>query len=83
MAKLYVTFGQSHVHNHNGKTFDKDCVAVIHAPTVEEADALAFEWWGGKFHQHVPEKYFDMRAMKYFPRGYIDANKPIQEENDG
>jgi hypothetical protein len=29
--KTYVTFGQDHAHAVNGKTFDKDCVAIIHS----------------------------------------------------
>ena len=72
MKKLIVTFGQSHVHLVNGKIFDRDCVAVIHAPTIEKADALAFELFDGKFHQHVDFDKWDHSAMKYFPRGYID-----------
>ena len=35
--KMLVTFGQSHVHRVNGRTFDCDCVARITARTYEEA----------------------------------------------
>ena len=73
-AKLCVTFGQAHVHRVNGKTFDCDCVGVIVAATVAEADALAFELFDGKFHQHVDFEKWDKSCMHYFPRGYVPVN---------
>jgi len=74
LKKLFVTFGQVHVHSVNGKTFDKDCVGVIAADTYEAADKLAFELFDGKFHQHCPEDRWDEDQMKYFPRGYLSVN---------
>lgn len=74
MVELIITFGQCHKHHHNGYTLDKDCVGIIRAPTYEEADALAFEWFDGKFHQHVPREYWDEDSIKYFPLGYIYLN---------
>lgn len=73
MAKLCVTFGQVHAHRINGHTVDKDCVAVITANTIEEADALAFEWFDGKFHHHIDKEKFD-QDMSYYPRGFIEVN---------
>lgn len=69
--KTYVTFGQIHVHRINGKTFDKDCVAVIESENAKTGRELAFECFAGKFHRTYPEDKFDMDHMKYFPRGLI------------
>jgi hypothetical protein len=74
MEQLCVTFGQAHVHKHGKHTLDKDCVAVINATTIEEANKLAFGWWDGVFHQHVDRKKWNDDDMKYFPRGYIEIN---------
>ena len=35
IMKTYVTFGFDHAHAINGKTFDKDCVAVIESESAE------------------------------------------------
>jgi len=64
----YVTFGQAHTHRLAGKTFDKDCVAVIPSETQEEGRGKAFEYFGDKF----CFEYFNKQPeMKYFPRGLI------------
>ena len=69
--KTYVTFGQVHVHSVNGKTFDKDCVAVIEADNAVEGRAKAFEYFGRKFCVEYPEDRFDFDLMRFFPRGFI------------
>lgn len=74
LMKTYVIFGQDHVHAVNGKTFDKDCVAIINSESAEQGRKLAFEYFGEKFCFEYPEEYFDMSSMIYFPRGFIDAN---------
>jgi hypothetical protein len=68
--KTYVTFGQVHVHRVNGKTFDKDSVAVIERETSEEGRLTAMVIFDGKFHQTF---YDELPAMKYFPRGLIEV----------
>ena len=68
--KHYITFGQCHTHSLNGKTFDKDCVAVINGPNEKTCDEWAFKWFGGEFHHHSPE----LPDMKYYPRGLIEVN---------
>ncbi len=78
MVRLYITFGQVHVHSINGHTLDKDCVAVIKGPTVEHCDKLAFEWLDGKFHQHTTT----MPDMTYFPRGLIAINQYGGDDDD-
>lgn len=71
--KHYVTFGQIHVHSVNGKTFDKDCVAVIKAETFEDGRQKAFEYFGPKFATSYQDNQWDNKDMKYFPRGYIEV----------
>ena len=39
-------FGQTHVHSINGKTFDKDCVAVIEAEDAHTGRELAHIYFG-------------------------------------
>ena len=76
--KQYITFGQSHVHRVNNKTFDKDCVAVIEAPTMEEGRKQAFSLFDAKFHN----QYNNLEDVKleYYPRGLIhvvNSHEPI------
>ena len=70
--KTYITFGQSHAHAVNGKTFDKDCVAVIEAESAEAGRNVAFETFGDKFCFSYAEPDFKPDMMKYFPRGLIE-----------
>jgi len=72
--KTYVTFGQVHVHSVNGKTFDKDCVAVLEAPTEQEGRARAFELFKGVFCFTYPEQHWDRADMRFYPRGYINVD---------
>lgn len=74
----YVTFGQVHVHSVNGKTFDKDCVAVLESSTQEEGRKLAFEVFNGVFHR---ETFNEPPDMSYYPRGLIHVEN--QERKDG
>ena len=68
--KTYVTFGQSHRHEINGKVFDKDCVAVIESDSALAGRGKAFELFGQKFCFEYPEDRFDPGIMRYFPRGF-------------
>ena len=71
--KTYVTFGQEHVHSCNGKTFDKDCVAVIEGPNAFVNREKAFALFGPKFCFEYSEDKWDDRSLKYFPRGLINV----------
>lgn len=64
--KTFVTFGQTHVHSINGKTFDKDCVAVVNGGRKEVC-----KLFGDKFSMAYHEQDFDPKIMAYFPHGYI------------
>ncbi len=68
------TFGQSHVHVINGRTLNKDRVAVIPCTNAAEGRAKAFEFFGPKFFT----TYFDTawkeeEMLKYFPGGYVEV----------
>ena len=67
--KTYVTFGQDHRHEIDGKIFDRDCVGVING-TREDV----FRIFGKKFCFEYNEKEFKTYSMKYYPRGLIELN---------
>ncbi len=72
MMVMYVTFGQTHVHSINGKTFDKDCVAKIYCNDYSHGRELAFEFFDGKFcntYTNPKDAHFE-----YYPRGLIEVN---------
>ena len=71
--KIYITFGQVHAHSVNGKTFDKDCIAVIEAEGENEGRAAAFEYFGDKWFTSYTEDTFPPESKNYFPRGFIDV----------
>lgn len=71
-VKTFVTFGQTHIHKVNGKVFDKDCVAVInHSPNLD-GNQVAFEYFGSRFSNAYPEKFFRYDSVKLYPRGIIE-----------
>ncbi len=67
--KVYVTFGQVHVHSVNGKTFDKDSVALFEAETYGDGRKKAFEYFDNKFFT----TYTEEPDMSFFPRGIIEV----------
>ena len=71
--KTYVTFGQVHVHSVNGKTFDKDCVAVIECESQKEGRDKAVNYFNNVFFTTYFEDDWDEKALSYFPRGYINV----------
>ena len=76
MAITYVTFGQVHRHEINGKVFDKDCVARIKCDGPVDGREKAFAAFGPAFCFEYHEGEFDPRSMKYFPRGFVDLEEP-------
>jgi len=73
--KVYITFGQVHVHSVNGKTFDKDCVAVINAEDEEKGREKAFEYFSDKWFTSYTEENWKDSNMHFFPRGFIEVNR--------
>lgn len=62
----YVTFGQDHRHEINGRVFDKDCVALV----IGDRETV-FEIFGRVFcFEYTPEE-FKRVDMRHFPRGII------------
>ena len=80
--KTFVTFGQDHAHAVAGKTFDKNCVAVIHHTKPEEGRKLAFAYFDKKFCFEYPEDRWNEESMKYYPRGYIEVNPPLHKDDE-
>lgn len=75
MKKFIITFGQIHAHRVNGKTFDKDSVAVVKAESQNEAHEFAMDVFNKEFHHCIPEEEFDnSNSIQYFPRGKMEAN---------
>lgn len=72
MAKHYVTFGQKHIHSINGKTLDKDTVAVYEAENYVEGRNKAFEYFGDKFFTDYHDtQWNEEELLHYFPKGYV------------
>ena len=83
--KVYITFGQVHAHNVNGKTFDKDCVAVIHCDDYNHGRRLAFEHFGDQWCFAYDQAGIEGECpgfMKYFPRGLIHLNCPHEKTKE-
>ena len=76
--KTYVTFGQDHIHQINGKIFNKDCVAI-----VDGDRARVFEIFGDKFCFEYTEEMFNFESMKFFPKGFIVVEESKEPERTG
>ena len=73
--KIYITFGQIHVHRYNNITLDRDCVAMMESPDEESVRRFLFDRFDNKYsttYPHVPE-------MKYYPRGIVDIGEVLPE----
>ena len=66
MTKHYFTFGQSHAHAVNGKTFDKDCVVEIEA---EDPRSVMVEHFGQKW--AFEYNRLEDITLAYYPRGVM------------
>ena len=73
--KVYITFGQIHVHRVNGVTLDADCVACFNSQHDMRGPAREqiYELLEGKFHMtyydELPEK-----VLQYYPRGVVEVD---------
>jgi hypothetical protein len=74
MQLTFVTFGQDHTHEVNGKIFTKDTVAVIQAENAEAGRQAAFNFFGSAFCFEYPQEHFDPATMAYFPAGFVSVN---------
>ena len=66
--KFYITLGQKHTHSINGKTFDKDTVALIECSNIQIAEETAFNYFGAEFSRVLPEDKID---LSLYPKGII------------
>jgi hypothetical protein len=71
MEKIYITFGQDHIHRVKGKILDKDTVAVLEARDYEAGRKRAFELFERRFCFAYSEEEWDEEKMQYFPSGYV------------
>ena len=72
---MYITFGQDHAHAIGGKTYDKDCVAVIECEGFVDGREKAFDAFGDKFSFSYMDDQFDMGSLdKYYHRGLIELD---------
>jgi hypothetical protein len=75
MPKHYVTFGQTMVHSINGKTLDKDTVAVYEASSHKDSRDKAFEYFGSNFFtDYHGDEWDESEKLQYFPKGYVELN---------
>ena len=75
MNKYLVSFGQSHTHRINGKTFDCDTLMELEDKDYESAYQHAFDLTEGKFGTlYENEKRNDPKFISLFPKGIIPLN---------
>jgi hypothetical protein len=74
IVRTYVTFGQTHTHSVNNKTFDRNYVAVIKADSALQGREKAFEYFGDKFFTTYTDENWNEDKLSFFPRGYIEIN---------
>ncbi len=72
--KVFITFGQVHVHTINDVFLDKDCVACFLSQHTDpyEAREEIFKLLEGEFHQ----TYFDELPddiLHHYPRGVVEV----------
>lgn len=71
--KIFITFGQVYVHSVNGKTFDKDCIAVIRCNSRHKGREIAWSYFGPNFCFSYFEDEFKENILKDFPRGLLEV----------
>ena len=69
--KLFITFGQNHIHKVNGKTFDHNCVAEIECINYADGRSKAFKFFGPKFRTSHIKSDLTHEFMSHFRRGII------------
>tara|TARA_R110000851_G_scaffold78000_5_gene172088 strand:+ start:22781 stop:23020 length:240 start_codon:yes stop_codon:yes gene_type:complete len=77
MPKHYVTFGQKHTHSINGKTLDKDTVAVFEVEYASEGTEKAFDTFNGEFCSDYFDEEWNEKDLEYFPKGYVQLDVKI------
>jgi len=65
--KYYVTFGQVHIHRIGDTVFDKDCVAVVDAYSIDHAMKILDKYFGERYSRIFDN--LDFVKMQYYPKG--------------
>ena len=68
--KIYVTFGQVHVHKVGKDVFDCDSIAEIECESENHGRAIAMQYFKGQFFTHYLEDQLG-NLLPYAPRGVI------------
>lgn len=68
---VFVTFGQVHAHSINGKTVDKDCVAVFGTMSEEDVRQLLHDCYRNEYATTYTQETWEEGMLAYFPRGYV------------
>lgn len=68
--KIYISFGQGHVHRVNGSTFDCDCLAEIECDSHSDGRRKAYSAFRNKFCTSYLEQDLP-NILKFYPRGVI------------
>jgi len=73
MPKIFLTFGQDHIHHWKGQRLDKDCVVIVEdIPSENEARSALMVMFNAKFCTTYSEEIWEKSDyIKYYPRGYI------------
>jgi hypothetical protein len=72
--KLYVIFGNSHIHKINGTVFDSNCCAVINCYNHTEGVNKVRELFGTTYCTYYADNAWIEDHIEYFPRGYINVD---------
>ena len=78
--KLFITFGQDHIHEVNGRTFDCNCVAEIECINYANGRSKAFEFFGPKFYTSYIEIDLTHEFMSHFRRGVISVEDGLMKK---
>ena len=68
--KIYISFGQSHVHVIGDKLFDRGCLAEIECVSEREGREIAQEFFGRRFATSYLEEDLEY-AITFFSRGIV------------
>ena len=75
--KFYISFGQTHAHRIDGRTYDCDSLMLVEAPGELVAriglnQLLAGKWCGLYQEAELPD------MLRYYRRGVINADRPVE-----
>ena len=78
--KIYITFGQEHVHHVFGITYNKSNVAVIECDDYAHGRRLAEEYFGLQFGTSYREEEITEEFLSFFPDGLVPVVVPITKQ---